>query len=173
MKALENSTQLQQFSILNSTTADTSRKYWSASWASYIVDISFVESDVSAHVYSIFGFQPPQNLFLGVSKLLQVCMIQDISSNVLQTKPSGPRGNPRLFTSIRTSLICECNTLLSEFEKYYIIHGMKDECSKHEGSSQLNVLFLHTSLGCMLEGKYCIYLDLSFLFLFSYASIYM
>lgn len=80
-------------------------------------------------------------------------MFQYLSSQSLVTQHTGPKKNQGMFSSVRTAVLRGCNSVLSEFQKYYIIQRMKVDFSKHKGSSQLNGIFLAIVLRWMLEGK--------------------
>lgn len=131
------------------------------------------EKSSSPDLYSIFTFEPLHNLFLGVLKFVKTCMIQYVSSNDLYTKHSGRGKRPRMFSSIRTSVLRGCNTALAEFQKYYVMPGVKVDFSKHEGSSQLNGIFVQDGLRGMLEGKDYRTLDMSFPFIFGYVGTWL
>lgn len=98
-------------------------------------------------------------------------MMPYISSSALSTKSSGSSSKPRLFSSIKTSLLRYCNTVPYEFQRYYFMSGMKVDLSQHEVSSDLKCIFLQTGLRVMLEGNEYRDLDLFFLFVFEHADI--
>ena len=149
------------------------KDYSLASWESFLESTSLVDRTAIPDLYSIFTFEPLHNLFLGVSKLLKHCMFQYLSSQTLSTKPSGLQTVPRLFSSVKTAVLRGCNSILSEFQRYYIMPGMKVDLSKHEGSAQLNGIFLPTGLRGMVEGKDYRVLDIVFPFVFGYADIWL
>lgn len=60
--------------------------------------------------------------------------------------------------------------MLSEFQQYYTIPGMKVYFSKNDDWSQLNVIFLQTGLKRMLKGEDYHALDFFFPSAFAYVS---
>lgn len=57
--------------------------------------------------------------------------------------------------------------MLSKIQKHYVMHGLRVDSSKHEGSSQLNRIVIKYGLRGM-EGKEYRDLDLFFPFVFGY-----
>lgn len=75
---------------------------------------------------------------------------------------------PRLFNSIKISVRRGFNTVMSEFQQYYVISSMKVSLSKPGCPCQLNCILLQTDLRGLLIYKDCRSLDLSFPFVFKY-----
>ena len=173
VQSLETTRQVHQVRVHKKMIEDALKSYSLAIWESSLESMSLADKSISPDLYSIFTFEPLHNLFLGVSKLLKVCMIQYMSSAELYTKNPGRGKRPRLFSSIRTSVLRGCNTVLAEFQKYYVMPGVKVDFSKHEGSSQLNGIFVQDGLRGMLEGKDYRTLDMFFPFIFGYVDSWL
>lgn len=173
VQSLEGTRQVHQVRLLKKSIEETLKSHSLASWESFLENLLLVDKCISSDLYSILTYEPLHNLFLGLSRLLKFCLILYLSSKLLSTKQSGRGKKPRVFNSIKTAVLRGCNTVLAEFQKYYVPPGLRVDFSKHEGSSQLNGIFVQDGLRGMLEGKDYRTLDCFFPFIFAYVDSWL
>lgn len=82
-------------------------------------------------LYRIRTSKPLHSLFTGVSKLFKHWIFENLSSQTIKTRTNGLLTLPSMFSSVKTSVLRGFNSVLSGFQKYYIVPGMKVDFSKN------------------------------------------
>lgn len=106
-----------------------------AGWVFFLENSSLLERSSCTDLYSMLTFEALQNLLLEDSKMIKYCMTQYISSSTLSLTFTDRGSKYSLISSIKKSMLRVCNTVQSEFQKYYVMNGIKLDLSDHECSS--------------------------------------
>lgn len=90
-------------------------------WEPFLKPCKMVPHNVSLSL--VFTFEPLHNLHLGISKLLNECKIEYISSDSLRSNQDKPKSRRRLFFSMRTWSIAS-----SSFDTCIDQKGVLSDC---------------------------------------------
>ena len=128
----------------------------------------FIGLDPVFDMHVIFSYEPLHNLYLGISKLLKVCLSERLKSTNLQTSAILSRGGKTRTTSfrnVRMTILTGINRMLSHIQRFSPVHGMRIDFSKGGSSGhEKGVYGPDGNLIGMLEGKNYRNLDIVFPF---------
>lgn len=127
-------------------------------------DFLLINLQVAMCLYSVFPFEPLQNLNCCDSKWLIDCMIQYLLSSEQITHPDVSGRKMCFFRSVRRTILRRLSSWLSVFQDSYAVPRLDGNVLQKEWSSRLNGLFLSTVLRSMLKEKDSHILDMIFLF---------
>lgn len=80
--------------------------------------------------YSLFTFEPLQNLYIGISKLLKKCTVECLLSDKLRTGKAWD--GTKALVIFRAQVLRGCNLLLSDHESNGELPGICIDISKQE-----------------------------------------
>lgn len=122
-------------------------------WPSILEDKRRADGLVLVDLYSIFMYEPPQNLHLGISLLLKKCLVQYLSSDTVFSLSLGPAGKRKKLSVLKTEVLRTCSSIMSRIEKKDALLGLHVDSAKKEKTEHLSCLLMKKELPVMLEGK--------------------
>lgn len=90
---------------------------------------------VMEYLYSTFKLETLQNLHLGLSELLENCLIQHLSSHDDYSHPDKPSGRQKRLSLLNMSLLRACNDILVHIEEQCALLGLHLNFAKREKNS--------------------------------------
>lgn len=134
----------------------------------FLHDFPFIGLDPVLDMHIIFSYEPLHNLFLGISKLLKVCLSERLRSIVLQTSAVltvGGKKRTTFFRTVRMTILTGINRMLSHIQRFSPMHGIRIDFSKGGSCGhEKGVYGAEGNLIGMLEGKDYRNLDIIFPF---------
>lgn len=117
-------------------------------------DFPFSGIDPCVDTYAIFTVGPMHTCWLGISKTLKECAtvrLEDrtLSSNAIKSSS----GAPRMFFSIRRTILRILNSFLSNVEHISVGYDLHVDFSKHSCSGTISGLFTDSGIAGMLEAS--------------------
>lgn len=119
--------------------ADDRRKDLSISQNAFsFEDSQFVSTSILSKVYDIYGFEPLQNLDLGIFKLLKECTFKFIGSDRVMKMPDVVEKQSHPLSQMRVSILHGINSLLVAIDREAGVPGIHADFSIKGCSMQLN-----------------------------------
>ena len=120
---------------------------------SFLETSPLIPPNAPIDMYDIYTYEPLHNLWLGVSKLILICISLRLLSKTLTTTTGSSTNSPRPFASIRHKVLRGVNNILAAIERDYPAPGLHIDFSTSSAGSSLNGIFVQDGLRGMLEAK--------------------
>ena len=143
--------------------------YSLANWPSFLENNDLVPRSVIENFYDIYTFEALHDLYLGTSTSIK----RNVFFYLISDRIIPINNRMRKMSSLRSSILRGCNTILRFFQSHSFMPGTRIDFSKKDCSSQLNGIYTSTGLRGMLEGKDYKALDTVFPFVFAYVDIWL
>lgn len=113
----------------------------------------FMGSRFSNYLYYIFYIDPMLNLFLGVSKLVKKCTMEQLRGEHFSRTVISFNGQLKPFPSVRQTIMSSLSYFLISAENESVGYKLKANFSKSTAPNKLDGLFQKIGLAGMLEAN--------------------
>ena len=119
-------------------------------------------SFIAPDVYSIYTFEMLHNLYLGLSKILKICLYKYLGSDELVVMTIRDEEKKVVLRSKKKAILKFINHTLSQYEREYGVPSLYVDFKKKGNTNSLDGLYLEKGMKGMLQGRNFKHLDYVF-----------